>query len=104
LTSARRIVLAPFLIAGVLLSLAVAPGCCKRGSGPREKAAGTGRVGVEVTTEVPHSKETIGDIEKRERTNPLPVREDTAIPSHKVHRAAGDNAVPVRPNDDNTMK
>ena len=56
-------------IAGLLLSLSVAPGCCHRCLGTGEKAAPaetgaeTGTVGVTVTKEVPHSKETIPEIE-----------------------------------------
>ena len=81
----------------LLLSLSVAAGCCKRCGVTREKAvrtdntAGAERAGVPVTTEVPHSKETISDIEERERTNPLPARGDTAIHSHKIPRTGNDN-------------
>lgn len=97
-------------IGGMLLFLSVAPGCCKRGFGTREKAVvtdnstGPGRVGGTVTTEVPHSKETISDIEERERTNPLPPRGDTAIHSHKIPRPGNDNDISIRPGDDNTVK
>jgi hypothetical protein len=86
-------------IGSLLLSLSVAPGCCKRCFGTREKAvltdntAGIERAGVTVTKEVPHSKETIPEIRGRERTNPLPAREDTAIHSHKIPRAGNDNGM-----------
>jgi hypothetical protein len=84
-------------IAGLLLSLSVAPGCCHRCFGTGEKAAqadngaGTGSVGVTVTKEVPHSKETIPEIQDREMTNPLPSRGDSAIHSHRIPRTGNDN-------------
>lgn len=84
-------------IGSLLLSLSVAPGCCKRWCGTGQNAARaentaeTGSAGVAVTKEVPHSKETLSEIRERERTNPLPARGDTAIRSHKVHRAGNDN-------------
>jgi hypothetical protein len=84
-------------IASLVLSLSVAPGCCKRCSGTREKAvrtdntAGTERVGVTVTKEVPHSKETIPEIKDREIGNPPPTRPDTAIHPHTIPRAGNDN-------------
>ena len=84
-------------IGSLLLSLSVAPGCCKRHFGTGEDAAladdraETGSVGAAVTKEVPHSKETLSDIRDRERTNPLPARGDTAIRSHKIPRAGNDN-------------
>ena len=84
-------------IAGLLLSLSVAPGCCRRCLGTGEKAASaeagaeTGTVGVTVTKEVPHSKEAIPDIRDRERTAPLPPRGDTEMPSHKILRTGNDN-------------
>jgi hypothetical protein len=86
-------------IGSLLFSLSVAPGCCKRCFGTREKAvlrdntAGTERAGVTVTKEVPHSKETIPEIRDREMTNPLPARVDTAIHSHKIPRAGNDNCM-----------
>lgn len=86
-------------IGGMLLSLSYVPGCCKRCIGTGEKAtmadntAGTGRTGVTVTKEVPHSRETIQEIRDREMTNPLPARGDTAIHSHEIHRAGNDNDV-----------
>jgi hypothetical protein len=89
-----------FLLASIgslLLSLSVAPGCCKRHFGTREKAAPandraeSGNVGVAVTKEVPHSKETLSEIRDRERSNPLPARWDTEIRSHKIPRAGNDN-------------
>ena len=58
---------------------------------PTGNTAGTGRAGAPVTKEVPHSKETIPEIRDREKTNPLPAREDTAIPFHKIPRAGNDN-------------
>jgi hypothetical protein len=97
-------------IGSLLLSLSVAPGCCKRCCITREKAvrtdntAGTERPGVTVTKEVPHSKETISDIEERERTNPLPSRGDTAIHSHKIPRTGSDNGTSIPPGDDQTVK
>lgn len=81
----------------LLLGLSVAPGCCKRwcGTGQNtaqaENTAETGSVGVTVTKEVPHSKETLSETRDRERTNPLPARGDTAIRSHKILRAGNDN-------------
>lgn len=86
-------------IGSLLLSLSVAPGCCKRCFGTREKAvrtdntAGTEHAGVTVTKEVPHSKETIPEIRDREMTNPLPARGDTAIHSHKILRTGNDNCM-----------
>jgi len=84
-------------ICSLLLSLSVAPGCCKRCFGTGEEAvrtdntAGIERAGVTVTKEVPHSKETIHEIRDREMTNPPPAREDTAIHSHKIPRVGKDN-------------
>jgi len=82
-------------IAGLLLSLSVAPGCCHRCLGTGEKAAAagaeTGTVGVPVTKEVPHSKEAVPDIRDRESTAPLPPRGDTEMPSHKILRTVNDN-------------
>jgi len=84
-------------IASLLLSLSVAPGCCNRCVGTREKpapadnSADSGSVGVTVTKEVPHSKETIPEIRDREMTNPPPAKVDTAIHSHKIPRAGNDN-------------
>mgnify|MGYP007070578553 CR=1 FL=1 len=92
----RNVILLVSIIS-LLLSLSVAPGCCKRCFGTREKAvptdntAETGSAGVTVTKEVPHSKETIPEIVDRERTNPLPARGDTAIHSHKIPRPGNDN-------------
>jgi acetamidase/formamidase len=97
LIPACRNVFLPVFIGGLLLSLSVAPGCCRRGFGTGEKAVvaddttGAGRVGVTVTKEVPHSKETIPEIKEREMTNPLPPRGDTAIHSHKILREGNDN-------------
>ena len=60
----------------LLLSLSVAPGCCKRCYGTRAEAvrtdntAGIERAGVTVTKEVPHSKETVPEILDREMKNP----------------------------------
>lgn len=96
---ACRNVFLPVSIVILLLSLSVAPGCCKRCIGTREEAvrtdntAGTDRSGVTVTKEVPHSKETIPEIRGRETTNPLPAREDTAIHSHKIPRVGNDNGM-----------
>ena len=110
MVDACRNVIVTILLAGLLLSLSAAPGCCKRGMGTREKAVGTentagaGHVGVTVTKDVPHSKETISDIEERERTSPLPARGDTAIHSHKIPRAGSDNATSIHPGADNTVK
>ena len=86
-------------IGSLLLSLSVAPGCCNRCFGTREKAvltdntAGAGPAGVTVTKEVPHSKETIPETRDREMTNPPPAREDTAIHSHKIPRTGNDNVM-----------
>jgi hypothetical protein len=94
---ARRNVFLPVFIGTLLLSLTVAPGCCNRCHGARGIAAppgnraDTGSAGVAVTKEVPHSKETIPEIMDRERTNPLPSRGDTAIPSHKILRTGNDD-------------
>jgi hypothetical protein len=93
-------------ISSLLLGLCVAPGCCKRWCGTGEKSAladnsaETGSVGVTVTKEVPHSKETIPEIRDREMTNPLPARGDTAIPSHKIPREGNDNGMSFAPGDD----
>jgi len=84
-------------IGSLLLSLSAAPGCCKRWSGPGQNAARaentaeTGSIGVAVTKEVPHSKETLSETRDREMTNPLPARGDTAIRSHRIPRAGNDN-------------
>ena len=107
---ACRNVLAPVLLAGLLLSLSVTPACCKRGIGTREQAAGTDntmgteRAGVTVTKEVPHSKETVPEIMERERTNPLPAREDMAIRSPKIQRTGNDNGMTIPTGCDNTVK
>ena len=97
-------------IGSLLLALSVAPGCCNRWSGTGQNAARgenpaeTGSAGVAVTKEVPHSKETIPEIRDREMTNPLPARGDTAIHSHKIPRAGNDNAMPIPPVGDPTVK
>jgi hypothetical protein len=97
-------------IGSLLFSLSVAPGCCNRCFGPREEAvrtdntAGTERVGVTVTKEVPHSKETIPETRDREMTNPLPARGDTAIHSHKIPRTGNDNVMSIPSGGDNTVK
>lgn len=94
---ARRNVFLLASIAGLLLILSVAPGCCKRccGTGgnaaPADTGGETGSVGVTVTKEVPHSKETVPEIRDRETTNPPPARVDKAIHSHKIPRAGNDN-------------
>jgi hypothetical protein len=69
-----------------------------------DNTAGTEHPGVPVTKEVPHSKETISDIEERERTNPLPTRGDTVIHSHKIPRTGNDNCFSNTPGDDPTGK
>lgn len=69
-----------------------------------DNTAGIERTGVTVTKEVPHSKETILEIRDREMTHPLPARKDTAIHSHKIHRAGNDNCMPIAPGDDPTGK
>ncbi len=103
--SGRRTLLVPvcrngFLlvsIAGLMIFLSVAPGCCHRclGTGekaaPAESGAETGTVGVAVTKEVPQSKETLPETRDRERTAPLPPRGDTEMPSHKILRTGNDN-------------
>lgn len=97
-------------IGSLLLSLSVAPGCCKRCFGTREKTAqmdntaAAGSVGVTVTKEVPRAEETIPGIRDREMTNPLPARPDTAIHSHKIPRAGNDNGMSISPGGDNTVK
>jgi hypothetical protein len=84
-------------IGSLLLGLSVAPGCCKRWCGTGQNAARaentaeTGSIGVAVTKEVPHSKETLSETRDREMTNPLPARGDTAIRSHRIPRAGNDN-------------
>ena len=65
---------------------------------------GTERAGVPVTKEVPHSKETIPEIRDRERTNPLPAREDTAIRSHRIPRTVNDDCMPIPPGGDQEVK
>jgi len=97
-------------IGSLLLSLTVAPGCCKRCCITREKAvrtdntAGTERPGVAVTKEVPHSKETISEIRDREEANPLPSRGDRAIHSHKIPRTGSDNGTSIPPGEDQEVK
>jgi hypothetical protein len=97
-------------LGGLLLSLSVTPGCCRRCIGTKEKAAPTdntaetARPGVMVIKEVPHSKETISEIKEREKTNPLPARGDIAIHSHKIPRAGIDNVMSIPPGSDNTVK
>jgi hypothetical protein len=97
-------------IGGLLLSLSVAPGCCRRCIETRENATlqdntvETGHPGVTVTKEVPHSKETITEIRDREMTNPLPARGDRAIHSHKIPRTGSDNGTSPPPGDDPTGK
>ena len=97
-------------IGSLLLGLSVAPGCSKRWSGPgqntsrAENSAETGSAGVTVTKEVPHSKETIPEIRDRERTNPLPAREDTAIRSHRIPRTVNDDCMPIPPGGDQEVK
>lgn len=83
----------------LLIGLSVAPGCCRRCCGTREKSAKADntewieRAGVPMTKEVPHSEETIPEIRDREMVNPLPARGDTAIHSHKIPRAGNDNGM-----------
>jgi len=106
----RRNVFLLVSIGFILLSLSVAPGCCRRCIGTKEKAPPTDnnaemeRPGVTVTKEVPHSKETIPEIRDRERTNPLPARGDTAIHSHKIPRPGSDNGTSIPPGDDQPVK
>ena len=78
----RRNVFLPVFTGGLLLFLFATP---------VGNSAETGSAGVPVTKEAPHSKESIPEIKDRERTNPPPPREDTAIPSHKIPRAWKDN-------------
>ena len=84
-------------IAGLLLSLSVAPGCCRRCIGTGEKAAPaaagaeTGTVGVTVTKEVPHSIDAIPGIPDGGAAMPLPTAGDKAIHSHKIPRPVNDN-------------
>ncbi len=93
----RRNVRLGICVGGLLLALSAAPGCCRRcietrdKGAPADNAAGTDLPGVTVTKEVPHSKETISEIKDRERTNPLPAREDTAIHPHTIPRPVNDN-------------
>ena len=107
---ACRNIFLPVSIGILLLSLSVAQGCCKRCCGTGEKtaqadnSAETGTVGVTVTKEVPHSKETIPEIRDREMTNPLPASVDTAIHSHKIPRAGIDNGMSITPGDDHKVK
>lgn len=94
---ACRTVLLLVSIGSLLLSLSAAPGCRNRCYGTGEKAAvadntaETGRTGVTVTKEVPHSKETVPETRDREVTDPLPARKDKAIHSHEIPRAGTDN-------------
>ena len=107
---ARRNVFLLASIGGLLLFLSVAPGCCRRCIGPGEKAAptdntaGTELPGVTVTKEVPHSTESIPEIQDRETTHPLPARGDTAIHSHKIPRPGSDNGTSIPPGDDQPVK
>ena len=55
--------------------------------------AGTEPSGVAVTKEVPHSKETIPEVQDREKTNPLPVRGETEIHSPKIPRGGNNNGM-----------
>lgn len=97
LTGRNALVLAS--IGGALLSLSLAPGGCRRGIGAGEKAIvtdttpGAGNVGVTVTKDVPHSRETTREIRDRETTHPLPARGDMAIHSHEIPRPGTDNAM-----------
>jgi len=97
-------------IGALLLSLSVAPGCCPRCVGTKERAgptynpAGGERAGVTVTKEVPHSKETVPDIRDREVTNPLPARGDTAIRSHRIPRTGNDGCMPITPGGEQRVK
>lgn len=100
---ARRKVFLLASIGGLLILLSVAPGCCRKCVGTREKAtptdntAGRELPGVSVTGEVPHSTETIPEIKDREATHPLPARGDTAIHSHRIPRAGNDNGTSTPP-------
>ena len=78
----RRNFFLPAFTGGLLLFLSAAPA---------GYSAETGGAGIAVTKEVPHSKESIPEIKDRERTNPLPARGDTAIPSHKIPRPINDH-------------
>ncbi len=80
---ASRSAILPVFLGSLLLSLYAAPGCCH--------CARNGSAGVPVTKEVPHSRETLPEIIERERTDPLPPRDDRAIRSHKIPRPAVDN-------------
>ena len=103
---ARRNAFLVVSIGGLLLSLSVAQGCCRRCVGtkenvaPTDNTAETERAGVTVTKEVPHSEETVPEIMDREKTHPLPARGDTAIHSHKIPRGGNDNCTSVPPGDD----
>ena len=96
---AYRNVFLPVFIGILLLSLSVAPGCCKRccGTGGKpaqaDNAINTGSAGVAITKEVPHSKETIPEIRDREMGNPPPARMDTAIHPHGIPPGGNDNGV-----------
>lgn len=107
----RRNVLLLASIGGLMLFLSVAPGCCRKCIGTREKAtttdnntARTELPGVTVTGEVPHSTETIPEIKDRETTHPLPARGDRAIHSHKIPRTMNDNCMSIPAGGDPTAK
>ncbi|MCL5884133.1 MAG: hypothetical protein M1377_02070 [Deltaproteobacteria bacterium] len=95
-------------IGALLVSLPVAPACCKRWCGAGQEPAKTenaaGTVGVTVTKDLPHTKETLPEIRDREKTNPLPPRGDIAVHSHKILRAVSDNGIAPPPGSDNTGK
>jgi hypothetical protein len=107
---ACRYVSLPVSIGILLLCLSVAPGCGKRWRGAGQNAAGaentaeTGSAGVTVTKEVPHSKETLSETRDRERTDPLPAREDTAIRFRRIPREGKDDCPSIPPGDDHTVK
>ena len=84
----------------VLSACSSTRGVATSGKSPGEPApdraqAAEPATGREVTKDVPHSMDSIPDIQERGTTGPLPPRGDVAIPSHRILR--GDNTVAPTP-------
>jgi hypothetical protein len=68
-----------------------------RSAGPAAPVgdAGGAVTGKTVTKEVPHSSETVSEIQEREVEEPQPARGDMAMPPHRIR--PGDNAATTPP-------